>query len=148
MVPLLFPLLFKLPPVRRFMFRTVSQVAVNYRGSSLSEGRAGRVHGGDRLPWVKADLSRGGPDNFKPLTLLDWQVHVYGGATAELWAVCGARKLPLHVFPWRSEMRRAGLRRNGAYLVRPDSYVALANPEGSATTIMSYLDARQLTPTR
>ena len=52
-VPLLLPLLFAFEAVRRFMFRTVSQTAVNYRGSSLSEGRAGAVHGGDRLPWVK-----------------------------------------------------------------------------------------------
>ena len=56
-VPLLIPLLFKFATVRRFMFRTISQTAVNYRGSSLSEGRAGAVHGGDRLPWVKADLN-------------------------------------------------------------------------------------------
>ena len=54
-VPLLIPPLFALTAVRRFMFRTVSQTAVNYRGSSLSEGRAGAVHGGDRLPWVKTD---------------------------------------------------------------------------------------------
>ena len=39
----------------------------------------------------------------------------------------------------------AGLRRNAAYLVRPDGYVALADPEGSATAIASYLDARNLT---
>ena len=57
-VPLLFPFLFKLATVRRLMFRTVSQTAVNYRGSSLSKGRAGTVHGGDRLPWVKTDLER------------------------------------------------------------------------------------------
>ena len=38
------------------MFRTVSQTSVNYRGSSLSEGRAGAVHGGDRLPWVSAGV--------------------------------------------------------------------------------------------
>ena len=56
-VPLLFPPLFKFAAVRRFMFRTVSQTAVNYRGSSLSEGRAGAVHGGDRLPWVKMDVN-------------------------------------------------------------------------------------------
>ena len=56
-VPLLIPLLFAFRAVRRFMFRTISQTAVNYRGSSLSEGRAGAVHGGDRLPWVKADLN-------------------------------------------------------------------------------------------
>ncbi len=49
-VPLLLPLLFKFAAFRRIMFRTVSQTAVNYRESSLSEGHAGEVHGGDRLP--------------------------------------------------------------------------------------------------
>ena len=144
-VPLLMPLLFALAPVRRFMFRTVSQTAVNYRGSSLSEGRAGTVHGGDRLPWVKADLNGVDEDNFAPLTSLDWQVHVYGDAAPEIQAVCDGRKLPLHVFPWRPEMGRTGLRRNAVYLVRPDGYVALADPEGSAAAITSYLDARKLT---
>src|SRR6202021_4027897 len=52
-VPFVIPPLFKLPQVRRFMFLTISQTRVNYRGSSLSEGRAGEVRGGDRLPWVK-----------------------------------------------------------------------------------------------
>jgi len=56
-VPLLMPSLFELAAVRRLMFRTVSQTAVNYRGSSLSQGHAGPVHGGDRLPWVKADVN-------------------------------------------------------------------------------------------
>jgi hypothetical protein len=41
-------------------------------------------------------------------------------------------------------MGRAGLRRNAAYLVRPDGYVGLADPEGSATMITSYLDARKV----
>ena len=47
--------LFSVATVRRLMFRTVSQTSVNYRESSLSEGRAGTVHGGDRLPWVKTE---------------------------------------------------------------------------------------------
>src|SRR5208282_378551 len=118
-VPLLLPPLFKLRAVRRLMFRTVSQTAVNYRGSSLSEGRAGKVHGGDRLPWVKTDSNGFAEDNFAPLTSLAWQVHVYGDAAPEIQALCDARKLPLHSFPWRPEMHRAGLRRNAAYLVRP-----------------------------
>ena len=75
-----------LAPLRRFMFRTISQTAVNYRGSRLSEGRAGTVHGGDRLPWVKPPTNGDGQDNFTPLTSLDWQVHVYGDATPELQA--------------------------------------------------------------
>jgi 2-polyprenyl-6-methoxyphenol hydroxylase-like FAD-dependent oxidoreductase len=146
--PLLLPFLFKLGPVRRLMFRTVSQTAVAYRGSSLSKGRAGKIHGGDRLPWVKTDLNVPTADNFKPLTSLDWQVHVYGDAAPGLRATCEARKLPLHIFPWSPEMDRVGLRRQAAYLVRPDGYVAMADPEGSAHTITSYLDARQLAPTR
>jgi hypothetical protein len=130
------------------MFRMVSQTAVNYRGSSLSEGRAGKVHGGDRLPWVKTDLNGGDKDNLASLTSLGWQAHVYGDAAPEIQAVCDGRNLPLRVFPWRPEMSRAGLRRNAVYLVRLDGYVALADPAGSAPAVTSYLDARKLTPTR
>jgi hypothetical protein len=143
-VPLLIPSLFALASVRRYMFRTVSQTAVNYRGSGLSEGRAGTIHGGDRLPWVQADVNSAGEDNFVPLRSLDWQVHVYGDAAPGIQAVCDVHELPLHIFPWRSEMGRAGLQRGAVYLVRPDGYVALAHPEGSATAITSYLAARKL----
>jgi 2-polyprenyl-6-methoxyphenol hydroxylase-like FAD-dependent oxidoreductase len=142
-VPLLVPMLFAFEVVRRFMFRTVSQTVVNYRGSSLSDGRAGSVHGGDRLPWVETNLN--GADNFTPLTSLDWQVHVYGNAAPAIRALCEMRKLSLHVFPWRPEMDRTGLQRNAVYLVRPDGYVALANPDGSAALLTSYLDMRKLT---
>jgi hypothetical protein len=69
LVPRLLPALFALRSFRRLMFRTVSQIAVNYRGSSLSEGRAGSVRGGDRLPWVSAGgTSDIGSDNLSPLT--------------------------------------------------------------------------------
>ena len=142
-VPFLLPRLFKFAPVRHFMFRTLSQAVVNYRGGSLSEGCAGEVHGGDRLPWVKPGLNEAG-DNFTPLTSLDWQVHVYGEVTGEIRVLCAERKLPLHVFPWRPEMGRAGLMRDAVYLIRPDGHVALADPEGYPQAIASYLDARKL----
>jgi hypothetical protein len=140
-LPAVAPAVFAFRAARRFMFRIVSQTAVHYRGSSLSQGRAGGVLGGDRLPWVPMDQDR---DNFAPLTSLDWQVHVYGDASPEIRAACDEPKLPLHVFPWRPAMGRAGLRRNAVYLVRPDGYVALADAEGSATVLRSYLDARKL----
>jgi 2-polyprenyl-6-methoxyphenol hydroxylase-like FAD-dependent oxidoreductase len=143
-VPAVAPAVFAFRIARRFMFRTISQTAVHYRASSLSQGRAGGVHGGDRLPWVPADQND--PDNFTPLTSLDWQVHVYGDASPGIQAACGERNLPLRVFPWRPAMGRPGLRRNAVYLVRPDGYVALAAPEGSATAITSYFDARKLLP--
>ena len=141
-VPLILPLLTRFRAVRRLMFRTVSQIAVNYRASPLSEGWAGAVHGGDRLPWVNSDV--GGKDNFAPLASLDWQVHVYGEAPAEIRTLCAERNLPLHVFPWGSNMDRSGLRRDAVYLVRPDGYVATAASGRSAEKVASYLDARKL----
>jgi len=120
---------------KRLMFRTVSQTNVNYRGCALSAGVAGKVHGGDRLPWVQLDASQDGcGDNFEPLRSLAWQIHVYGERTAQLTRYCEARKFALHVFAWRPAMERAGLARNAIYLVRPDGYVASASrklaPEG------------------
>jgi hypothetical protein len=43
-------------------------------------------------------------------------------------------------------MTGIGLRRNAVYLVRPDGYIALAEREGGAMAIASYLDARKLAP--
>src|SRR6185437_10550311 len=41
--PLLIPPLFEFATIRRLVFRTISQTAVNYRGSSLSVGHAGAI---------------------------------------------------------------------------------------------------------
>jgi 2-polyprenyl-6-methoxyphenol hydroxylase-like FAD-dependent oxidoreductase len=139
--PLLLPLVFRTAAARRLLFRTVSQISLNYRGCPLSEGRAGAVHGGDRLPWVPRD---GSSENFDPLTSLAWQVHVYGEASPGLENECTERGLPLHVFPWRGRIEQTGLKRNASYLVRPDGYVALADPLGEPRTLAAYLDARNL----
>ena len=136
-VPRLVPLVFRARTARRLMFRTISQTSLSYRDSPLSSGRAGRVHGGDRLPWVEA------VDNFAPLDGLAWQIHVYGRAAPEIETLCRERRLSLHVFPWRSGMRRAGLRRDALYLVRPDGHVALADAGADASTLMRYLDTHR-----
>jgi 2-polyprenyl-6-methoxyphenol hydroxylase-like FAD-dependent oxidoreductase len=146
LAPIFAPLFFSFQSARRLMFRTVSQIAINYRQSSLSRGIAGAIRGGDRLPWVPMGSDGGCDDNFVPLTSLDWQVHVYGEAKPDLLDLCRERTLSLHVFPYRSETRGAGLRRNAAYLLRPDGYVALAEPDGQAAVVAAYLDARELAP--
>ena len=143
-VPLVVPMIFRFAATRRFMFRTISQTGVNYRGSRLSAGRAGSVQGGDRLPWVEGLANDA--DNHAPLTSLDWQIHVYGAAAPEIQSVCKERALPLHVWPWREECGRAGLRRDSVYLVRPDGYIAVADPNSRATTITGFLDAWRVTP--
>jgi 2-polyprenyl-6-methoxyphenol hydroxylase-like FAD-dependent oxidoreductase len=146
-VPFLIPSLFAFRTTRRFMFRTVSQTAVNYRRSLLSQGGVGKLHGGDRLPWVKT--SSGGLDdnNFAPLRSLDWQVHIYGNAGPEIREICEQRRLPLHVFGWNRHMRRSGLRRDAVYLIRPDGYVTMVDRDGHAEALISYLDTHQIRPT-
>src|SRR2546421_5452810 len=97
-VPVLIPSLFAFRAIRRLAFRTVSQTAVNYRGSALSRGAAGPGQGGDRLPWVKTNAGDDRADNFAPLTSIDWQGHVYREAAPEGRGVCEQRRLPPHAY--------------------------------------------------
>jgi len=141
-IPAVVPALLRLPAMRRFAFRTVSQIAVNYRDSPLSRGTAGRLRGGDRLPWVM--IKRGESHNFVALTSMDWQIHVYGDPAPGLRALADGRKIPLHVFPWEAGMKRAGFERNAAYLIRPDGYIGLADRGGNASAIDAYLSEKNL----
>jgi len=145
--PRLLPALFASTFVRRFMFKTISQIGVNYRGSRLSEGTAGSVKGGDRLPWVMTDSQPHGlNDNFAPLRSRDWQVHVYGECGAGIAEACARRGLALHAFPWQPEAARAGLKHGAVYLVRPDGHVGLADPNASPAALEQYLDSRGVQP--
>lgn len=140
LIPRLAPLMFRFASWRRFAFRTVSQIGVAYRTSPLSEGGAGALRGGDRLPWAGAGE---GPDNFRPLTALAWQVHVYGEAPRGLRDACADLSLPLHIFAWRPEMKRAGLTLGALYLIRPDGYIGLIDPKADVERLRAYF-----TPTR
>lgn len=146
-IPYIVPKLFYVNAIRRFLFRTVSQTEINYHGSLLSQGWAGNVRGGDRLPWVQFDaLEVGYKDNFQVLRQLEWQVHIYGEKNMTISKVCHARGLPLHEFPWRPAIRNQGIMKNAAYLVRPDGYVALADPLAHPATLEKYLDTRGIKP--
>jgi 2-polyprenyl-6-methoxyphenol hydroxylase-like FAD-dependent oxidoreductase len=139
LAPRLIPKATTFAPVREFLFRTVSQITLNYRGSALSSGSAGAVRGGDRLPWVR----HGDVDNFTLLEAPGWQAHVYGEASERLAAWCERARLPLHVLPHRGAHQAAGLARDALYLLRPDTYVALADPRGDPGALERYFSARE-----
>ena len=140
-VPRVLPLLFRLRAFRELLFRTVSQTQINYRHSALSEGAAGKVRGGDRLPWVQLDS---GQDNFDVLTAVEWQVHVYGEPQRALSDTCAELQVPLRAFVWTTKMHRAGLRKDALYLVRPDGYVGLADADANADGLRRYCAAHQI----
>lgn len=108
----------------------------------LSQGAAGQVHGGDRLPWVSID----GSDNFVSLADMTWQVHVYGAAGRGIADWCSKRKVPLRQFDWREDFAKAGIERNALYLLRPDSYVALAATNGKAAELDRYFQEHAILP--
>jgi 2-polyprenyl-6-methoxyphenol hydroxylase-like FAD-dependent oxidoreductase len=144
--PFLLPKFFRFRAIRRFLFRTISQIEIRYPGSWLSAGRVGPVEGGDRLPWVEWTGDDGKRrDNYERFSSLDWQVHCYGDVNSAVRVTCESRKLALHVFPWQSQMQHAGLRRNALYLVRPDEYVGLADAGADASALERYLDRHSVT---
>jgi 2-polyprenyl-6-methoxyphenol hydroxylase-like FAD-dependent oxidoreductase len=138
--PLLIPAVTSFEAAREYLFRTVAQLTLNYRGGPLSVGQAAAVHGGDRLPWAPSD----GQDNYAAFANLNWQVHVYGAAASEIEAWCAAHHVPLHAFAWRSEYEAAGLARDALYLLRPDSYVALADSSRTVEALERYGAERRL----
>lgn len=132
LMPHVFPFLTGFAAVRRAIFRAASQVRIAYHGSKLSQGRAGEVEGGDRLPWLAE------PDNFAPLRSLDWQVHVYGEARPELRGVAEELEVPVHAYQWAKAAAEAGFARDAAYLIRPDGHVAVAEPKQDASALRDY----------
>jgi hypothetical protein len=117
-------------------------VLVNYRDSAISEGKAGQVKGGDRLPWVRLEAG----DNFDSFRTIGWQVHVYGALSAALREWCGRSALPLYSFAWRKAFESAGLLENAMYLVRPDTYVALAAEQQNPDLLERYFAKHRLSP--
>src|SRR5207253_2554186 len=87
-VPRVIPIVFRFAFMRRFLFRTVSQIAIRYRHSALSAGTAGRIHGGDRWPFSST---------------MRWQVHVHGEPRPDVAEACAAFGIELHRFEFTAE---------------------------------------------
>ena len=134
--PLVFGVVTRFSLGRHAIFRTISQMRIHYPDSPLSQGIAGDVHGGDRLPWTGADTQ----DNFESLRSLDWQAHVYGEVDKDLETECRELHLPLHVFALSDSAKYAGIERNALYLVRPDGYVALASSQENVSKLRTFVE--------
>jgi 2-polyprenyl-6-methoxyphenol hydroxylase-like FAD-dependent oxidoreductase len=125
---------------KHLLFDALSQIGIEYRDSAWSEGRAGSIHAGDRLPWV-APPRDGDADNFTPLTSIDWQAHVYGAPAPDLSAACDVHRIALRTFPFVDAAKKAGLEEGTMYLVRPDGYIgAIVSGASASRDLAGYLD--------
>jgi 2-polyprenyl-6-methoxyphenol hydroxylase-like FAD-dependent oxidoreductase len=143
LVPVVAPALFRWPAARTYLFSAVSQISLCYRDSAISQGKTGKLHGGDRLPWVRIP----GGDNFEALQSIGWQVHVYGTAREPLRRWCRDRNLPLHEFAWQSSFSRSTLAADAMYLMRPDMYIGLVSANQDPAPLADYADRHALTLT-
>lgn len=134
-IPFFVPVLFHLPPARRKAFEMLSQTRIHYPDSLLSEGKAGHLHAGDRLPWVEMS-----EDNYKPLQSMKWQIHVYGQAVPELAQFAVDNSIPLYEFNNRAAMKKAGIPLSSLFLVRPDGYIGFAQAVQNVEQLVTYLN--------
>ncbi|OAA39636.1 PheA/TfdB family FAD-binding monooxygenase [Beauveria brongniartii RCEF 3172] len=139
------PVLFCFRAIRHRAFCGLSQFVLDYTGTALAGASAaaagGTVRAGERVPWVKIG---GGQDNHQSLQHIEWQLHVYGTASEQLIVWCKANGMRLTVFEWVAEYASAGFIKDGAYLLRPDTYVALVDAEGDSRNIEQYFSERQI----
>jgi 2-polyprenyl-6-methoxyphenol hydroxylase-like FAD-dependent oxidoreductase len=134
LVPVILPILFRFSSFKRLMFRTVSQIAIRYPQSFLSSGQAGKIKGGDRLPWLQS------VHNFEPLISRQWQVHCYGSPATALNNLLSEKNIPFYIFEWGPEAKTAGYQKDAIYIVRPDGYIGLADETGDIIKISAYCD--------
>ncbi|MFC7475389.1 FAD-dependent monooxygenase [Dankookia sp. GCM10030260] len=132
LLPRLLPLAAGFEIGRHAIFRLISQIRIAYPGSALSQGKAGGVTAGERLPWV-AEL-----DNLAPLDGQGWRLQVHGAVAPAMAEAAAARGLPVDAFPWTEAAGQAGLARDAAYLLRPDGHVGLADPRQDPATLGAY----------
>jgi 2-polyprenyl-6-methoxyphenol hydroxylase-like FAD-dependent oxidoreductase len=140
LLPAGLPLVFGTLASRRSAFRTASQIGIDYHRSPLSAGGAGRVRGGDRLPWLDWD----GGDNYETLKVCDWRLQVYGRAKPPLQALAGELGVGLDVYAHTPEAAQAGFMKDALYLVRPDGYVAFAEPHQKPGALRRFLQRNGL----
>ena len=138
--------------VRRLAFKSVSQIGIRYRRSSLSQTLPGlpeaAPRAGDRFPWLKLKLRADGPveDLFEALDDTRFHLIVTGQPAPQDPAPGLGELLQTHEFPQDAhnarELARAGIPRLAHYLLRPDGYVGLAGTRFDIGTFRQYLGQR------
>lgn len=133
--------------IQKFAFRMVSQTAINYRRSSLSEALDplpfAAPQCGDRFPWLHLKLHVGGPveDTFKTLDDRHFNLLAFGQtAPAELGFGELIQRWTIPDDPHNdAELARVGILRPSFYLIRPDGHVGLCGKTADPAAIRRYL---------
>jgi 2-polyprenyl-6-methoxyphenol hydroxylase-like FAD-dependent oxidoreductase len=138
--------------VRNLAFRTLSQIAIAYPRSPLSQSSAvlprGAPAAGERFPWLRLRLRIDGPteDLFEKLDDTRFNLLVFGQPAPAARDLDNGDLVGVHVVPADcgndAELTRARIPQPSFYLLRPDGHVGLAGEQFSAAGAKQYLSER------
>jgi hypothetical protein len=139
----------KFEPIRRFAFRTISQIGISYPQSALSQALAGLSKSapaaGERFPWLRIRLRPDGPieDLYGKFEDTSFNLLVFGqaAAQAEFGELVRTHLIP-RIAANDRELARANISQPSFYLLRPDGHVGLCGPGFDAAAIRQYLGER------
>ena len=135
--------------IQRFAFRTVSQIGIHYRKSSLSKSLQGlpdaAPRSGDRFPWLRLKLHAGGPveDLYQKLDDTRFNLIVIRQPSPDqaavglggLLSICEIPSDPIN----EAELARQHLSQPSFYLVRPDGHVGLCGTRFEFAAVNRYV---------
>lgn len=128
--------------VKRFIFPLISQIGINYRGSSLSLGEGFKIKAGDRMPYFEIDSK----SIYEDLTAPVFHLVIFHDGKSAIRPVPEltkewTNKIDTHtysLFPHISEM--FGTSESFYIILRPDNYIGLISNDFSSDAVMSYLN--------
>jgi hypothetical protein len=133
---------FSIDAVKKFVFPRVSQIAINYRGSSLSENKGDfPVKAGDRMPYFEIEgasiYEKLKEPKFHLLAFSDGQNSIpdMSQALGDYASYADFHELPLYP----NIAKTFGSKESFIVLLRPDNYIGLISENNSPETIRDYL---------
>lgn len=154
-VPYLLWAALRLPPVRRFVFRAVSQIGISYAGGPLARGhgfRSGSPRAGDRAPFAEVQAegwTRTG-SIFQLFAGTAFHLLLFpvgravGRKALERATAAFNDDFALHIIPERPENQTAyasyGVKRPTLFLIRPDGHIGLRSTPPDPVELVAYLE--------
>jgi hypothetical protein len=136
--------------IQNVAFRTVSQIAIHYRHSSLSKTLQGlpddAPRSGDRFPWLQVKPHANGPvqDSFRDIDDTRFNLFVFGQPAAteapQFGDIVHSHLIP--TYPVNvAALSHAQISTPSFYLVRPDGYIGLCGTGFDAQEVGRYLNS-------
>ena len=142
--PYIAQFLFSLDVVKRFVFPRISQIAINYRKSSLSKTKGTfKVKAGDRMPWLEIDGKSVYDYLHEPL----FHLLIFSTGKTEIPQLPGdlmlewRGRIDSHFFDLSSLVaEKFGTSASFFLILRPDNYIGMISDDFAPAEVRQYLE--------